>query len=183
MGLLKGLVLVMVVCLTGCATAARTGYSVATEERSTGEIADDTAIVARIKKAYLEESRENLSLTVFCQVGYVVLAGIVEDPKAGERAVRIARGVQGVKRVDTYFLPRQPSSTTVSDIAVSAKVKAKVVGDLDLRLSQFDLTTVAGHVVLTGVVDRQEKIDKVVAYARSTDGVVAVKSFMQIKSR
>ena len=173
------LVLVMALFLLGCGAALRTGYSVATEERTTGEIVDDAAIVAKIKKAYLEESRQNLLLTVFCQQGLVVLAGVVEDPRVGERAVRVARGVAGVRNVETYFRPQQPSA--VSDFAISTKVKAKIVGDRELRLSQLDLTTIAGHVVLTGVVDRQEKIDKVIAHARSVDGVVAVKSFMQLK--
>jgi hyperosmotically inducible protein len=175
------LVFATALSLLGCGTALRTGYSVATEERTTGEIVDDTAIVAKIKKAYLEESRENLLLTVFCHQGLVVLAGAVEDPRVGERAVRIARGVPGVKKVETYFRPQQPSA--VSDFAISTKVKAKIVGDRELRLSQFDLTTIAGHVVLTGVVDRQEKIDKAIAYARSVDGVVAVRSFMQVKAQ
>jgi osmotically-inducible protein OsmY len=87
--------------------------------------------------------------------------------------MRIARGVQGVRRVESYFLPRQPSA--VSDFALLTKVKAKVVGDPNLRLCQFDLTTIAGHVVLTGVVDRREKIDQAVRHAREVDGVEAVK--------
>ncbi len=177
----KHLVILLAVGLTGCGTVLSTTYGAATEERTTGEILDDAGIVARIKKAYLEESRENLLLTVFCHQGLVVLAGAVEDPKVGERAMRIARGVQGVRRAGSYFLPRQPSA--VSDFAISAKVKAKIVGDPNLRLSQFDFTTIAGHVVLTGVVDRREKIDQVVRYAREVDGVVAVKSFMQIKAQ
>ena len=47
----------------------------------------------------------------------------------------------------------------------------------------MDLAVVAGHVVLTGVVDRQAKIDAVVRNTRAVEGVTAVKSFIQIKSR
>ncbi len=167
--------------LTGCGTVLSQTYGAATEERTVGEIVDDTAIVAKIKKGYAEASRESLLLTVFCQQGLVVLAGAVEDPKVIERSVSIARGVSGVRKVETYFQPRQPAP--VNDFAISTKVKAKIVGDRNLRLSQFDLTTVAGHVVLTGVVDRQEKIDQVIRYAREVDGVVAVKSFLQLKAQ
>ena len=34
-----------------------------------------------------------------------------------------------------------------------------------------------------GEVDRPEKIDQAVRHARDVDGVVAVKSFMQVKAR
>ncbi len=111
----------------------------------------------------------------------MVLAGVVSDPKVGERAVTSARAVEGVKGVETYFLPSQPS--LVSDLGIIAKTKAKVIGDLDLRASQVDLTAIAAHVVLAGVVDRQEKIDRIVGHARSVEGVVAVKSFLQLKSQ
>ena len=174
------LVLLLALGLPGCGTVIGSTYGAATEERSLAAQVDDTAIVAKINKGYLDASRENLLLTVFCHQGLVVLAGVVEDPKVRERAVAVARGVEGVRRVETFFVPRQPSA--VGDFAISTKVKAKIVADRDLRLWQFDLTTLAGNVVLTGLVDRQEKIDQVVRYARSVEGVVGVKSFMQIKA-
>ncbi len=58
---------------------------------------------------------------------------------AGTEAVRIARGVDGVKRVETYLL--------------------------------------------IGVVNQQAKVDKIVAHARATDGVVTVKSFLQVMGK
>jgi len=54
------LVLTQTLGLPGCGTVISQTYGTSTEERTTREIVDDTAIVARIKKAYLEESRENL---------------------------------------------------------------------------------------------------------------------------
>lgn len=170
-------VLVVVVALAGCGTA----YMAATDERSVGAQFDDTAIVAKIRKAFLDSAKEALPLTVFCHQRLVVLAGVVEDPRVGERAVGAARAVEGVRQVETYFVLRQPSR--LSDFGIATKIKAKIVGDPDLRIGQVDLDVFAGNVVLAGVVSRREKIDEIVRLARSADGVVAVKSFLQLKAR
>lgn len=85
----KHLVILLAIGLTGCGTILSTTYGAATEERTVSTIVDDTAIVAKIKKGYVD-ARENLSLTMFCHRGLVVLAGSVEDPKVGERAGAVA---------------------------------------------------------------------------------------------
>ena len=87
--MLKHLVVLLAIGLAGCGTVISATYGAATEERSVNTIVDDTAIVAKIKKGYVD-ARENLSLTVFCHQGLVVLAGVVEDPKVGERAAAVA---------------------------------------------------------------------------------------------
>lgn len=179
--MLRALPLLLVLALTGCATVISSTYGAATDERTISVQLDDTAIVARIKQAYLDSNPGALGLTVFCHQGLVVLAGAVEDPKVGERALATARAVDGVRKAETYFVPRQPSA--MSDFGLATKIKAKIVGDLDLRISQIDLAVVAGTAVLAGVVDRREKIDEIVRLARSVDGVAAVKSFLQIKAQ
>jgi osmotically-inducible protein OsmY len=57
------------------------------------------------------------------------------------------------------------------------------VADWDLRLSQVSTSVLAGNVVLVGVVDREDKVTKMLAHARATGGVVAVKSFMQVVAK
>ena len=52
-----------------------------------------------------------------------------------------------------------------------------------MKAGQVDMAVIAGHVVLVGIVDRPEKIDKIIAHARATDGVVVVKSFIQLTGR
>ncbi len=161
----------------GCGTL----YQAATEERPLSVFVDDEVITAKIKKAFLDAMPQALSLSVFCHQGHVVLAGVVTDSRVGERASTAARAVEGVKRVETYFLPSQPAP--LRDLEVSAKIKAKIIGDSGLRVSQVDMVVIAGHAVLTGVVDRQEKIERIVRHARSVDGVVAVKSFLELKAQ
>ncbi len=141
------------------------------------------AIATKIRKGLLDTGVKNLmALDVFCHRGVVVLVGVVEPgSKLGERGVAIAGSIEGVKRVETYLVPAQPSK--LSDFTISTKLKARIIGDGDLKASQVDMAVIAGHVVLTGVVDRQAKIDAVGRHARAVEGVTTVKSYMQITSR
>lgn len=161
--------------LTGCVTA----YKAATEERSLSVFVEDNVITARIKKAFLDAAPQALALSVFCHRGRVVLAGVVADPRLGERAVALARAVEGVRSVETYFLPAQPAP--LRDLELAARIKARLVGDLTLRVTQVDMVVVAGHAVLTGVVDGPDRVDRIVRHARAVEGVLAVKSFLQLK--
>lgn len=176
MPLILSAILLLALALAGCDIP----YRMITEERPVSVIVDDTKIAARIKKAFFDSAREALNLTVFCHQGVVVLAGVA-DSRTGERAVALARGIEGVRRVETYFVPGQPAP--FNDMGISAKIKAKIIGDMELRISQVDMEVLAGHVVLAGVVDRQEKIDRIIQHARSVEGVAAVKSFIQLKAQ
>jgi osmotically-inducible protein OsmY len=175
-------VLLLALSLPGCTTVASQAYSSATDERSLAVQAEDTKIATKIKKGLLDSGAKNLlAIDVFCHQGLVVLTGVVEPGSTtGEQAVALARGVDGVKRVETYYLPGRPSMT--SDLAISAKLKARIIGDGELKASQVDVAVIAGHVVLTGVVDRRAKIDAVIRHARAVEAVTAVKSYIQVKS-
>jgi hyperosmotically inducible protein len=179
---LRALAPVLVLVLAGCTTVASTGYGTAVDERPLAVQAEDAKIATKVKTGLLDSGAKNLvAFDVYCHQGLVVLAGVVEPgSSAGQQAVAIARRVEGVRRVETYFLPGRPS--TASDLAISAKLKARIVGDGDLKAPQVDWSVIAGHVVLVGVVDRPAKIDAVVRHARAVDGVTAVKSYIQLKS-
>ena len=170
-------VAILMAGLMGCETL----YKAATEERPLSVLVDDEVITTKIRKGFFDSVSQALSLSVFCHQGHVVLAGVVQDFKLGEQAVAVARAVGGVKGVETYFLPGQP--TPLRDVELGVKIKAKLIGDPALRVSQVDMVVIAGHAVLTGVVDRQEKIDQIVRHARAVEGVVAVKEFLQLKAR
>lgn len=174
------LIALLAVFYVGCTTVARTGYEAATDERSLAVQRADAGIALTIKKRLFDSNVKGTGgLDVFCRNGVVVLAGVVEPgSQAGAEAVRIARQVDDVKGVETYFLANQPSK--VKDFTIKQKINAKLIGDGDLKAGQVDMAVVAGHVVLVGVVNRREKVDKIIAHARETEGVVTVKSFLQV---
>jgi osmotically-inducible protein OsmY len=166
--------------LNGCTTALYATYEVTTDQRPFETQHLDVGIAGTIKARLLESPVKGIGwIEVYCRRGIVVLTGVVERGSAAEReALVIAHHVEGVKRVETYFVPSRPS--LVSDYTIKVKVNARVVADWDLRFSQVSTSVLAGHVVLVGVVDREEKVKKILDHARATGGVVAVKSFIQI---
>lgn len=77
--------------------------------------------------------------------------------------------------------PRGPVTTT-SDAAITAKVKAKFAADETVRASSIDVDTVRGIVTLHGKVRSAAERDRAVSLARGTEGVVDVKSDLNMGS-
>ena len=80
----------------GKAGAAATGEGQATEASS------DQALAARIKDALGKEPvlRDATNLSVVARKGEVTLSGSVGNTAQAERAVQVARSVEGVQRVE-----------------------------------------------------------------------------------
>lgn len=171
--------------LAGCTTSAvilLTAWGTATDERSLASQLDDLAITSRIRGELLRVDVGALAaLDVFCHQGLVVIAGVVPPGSdLGRRAAEIAQATSGVRRVDTYFVPSRRS--LLRDATAGAEILSHIIGDLELRASQVDVAVVGGHAVVTGVVETADKVDRILAHARAAEGVVAVRSFVQVKS-
>jgi osmotically-inducible protein OsmY len=167
----------------GCTTAIIVAYQTMTEIRTVQEQHEDIRMLGTIKDELATKAgvASALQIHVFSYLGRVVLAGIVEPGSTmGQEAVAIARRVEGVRKVDTYFLPRRPSYTR--DLTISLKLETRIVTDLELKVSQLDWTVLGGHVVLVGLVDSDDKVKRLVEHARSIDNVIAVRSWLQVRA-
>jgi hyperosmotically inducible periplasmic protein len=70
-------------------------------ERSVGQTVDDAGITAKVKAALVaEKDVSGMSINVDTKQGKVTLTGKVPDPSHAERAIQVARGVEGVKAVE-----------------------------------------------------------------------------------
>jgi osmotically-inducible protein OsmY len=171
--------------LAGCnpyvaaTSVVRETYGTATDLRSVSTQESDTKIEAQIKAALLASPVKGTSgIDVFCRQGIVLLAGIVPPGSAaGQDAVKIARATAGVKRVETYFVPKRPSWT--DDFEIKEQIRALLVADPSLISGRVDIGVYAGHAVLVGVVSSAQQAEQFVAKARSVSGVVSVTSFIQ----
>jgi osmotically-inducible protein OsmY len=177
--------LFLLILLAGCTTSAviiLAAWGTATDERSIAVQVDDLLITTRIRAGLLTSDVAALAaLDVFCHQGMVVLAGVVPPGSdLGRRAIELARATRGVRQVDTYFLPARDS--LLRDATAGAEILSLIVGDLDLRAAQVDIGVVDGHAIVAGVVESEAKVDRIVALARSAEGVLDVRSFVQVKS-
>jgi osmotically-inducible protein OsmY len=67
------------------------------------------------------------------------------------------------------------------DSYITTKVKAKILGDADLKVAEINVETFKGVVQLSGFVNSRSDINKAVNIAESVKGVVSVKNDMHVK--
>lgn len=69
----------------------------------------------------------------------------------------------------------------MDDTLITAKVKAAILQDDSLKVTEINVETFKGVVQLSGFVSSREHASKAVAIARTIGGVTSVKNDMQIK--
>lgn len=69
----------------------------------------------------------------------------------------------------------------VDDSVITAKVKAAVLGEPGLKVSEINVETFKGVVQLSGFVSSRDDIKSAVRVASAVDGVKSVKNDMQLK--
>jgi hyperosmotically inducible protein len=93
------------VLLSGCAAVAigagaGAGYYVGKDERPVGQIADDAAITSAITLRYLGDQQVSAwDINVDTYAGTVTLYGNVPHRESENRAIQLARSVEGVRSV------------------------------------------------------------------------------------
>ncbi|MEF2231636.1 MAG: BON domain-containing protein [Pseudodesulfovibrio sp.] len=170
-GLLAGFLL-----LNGCAA-----YDVAVEERTAGQWVDDNNIALTIEKEFLADDLvKYLDFDAFCYRGHVYVIGEYESREQVERAVKIAKDVQGVRQVTTYLLPKKEDSgcSTMDAIEIHQKLKQKLVGDKSIWSTNINIEVLQCNVVLLGIVGSRTEKAAAEAHAKSVKGVRGVKSFL-----
>lgn len=181
-----GCVVTGLLLVTGCnpyvaaISAVSESYDVAEDPRSLKVQASDTEVEAKIEAALVASPEPGTDgLDVFCRRGVVLLAGVVPPgSRAGRAAVDIARTTPGVRRVETFFVSARPSR--VGDLEVATKIKAAFVADTRISEPEVKVAVYGGHVVLVGVVSDWAAADAFVQDARGVDGVISVRSYIQV---
>ncbi len=83
--------------------------------KSVGETIDDATITTRVKTALLNDPGVNATrIDVSTTLGVVTLSGVVRSQAEADRAVAVARKIQGVKDVKST-LQIQPGADAAAD--------------------------------------------------------------------
>jgi hyperosmotically inducible periplasmic protein len=91
-----GILLAILLVVTGAAMAG---------ECSTGQAIDDTLSTTKVKASFAADPQVSaLAITVETDHGVVTLSGVVENEAERQRALQLAQGMEGVKRVDANKL-------------------------------------------------------------------------------
>jgi hyperosmotically inducible protein len=172
-------------CSSVLTSLAEQIYVTAVDCRDVKTIYNDTKIKLTIINKFHDDEYINalnsLDLSIDCYKGQVYLVGEYDKPVQKERAIKIAKSIQGVKRVHSYLLQKNEDDICGIDenLLIMGNVKAKLIGDKELYSRNIDVKSVQCHVVLYGIVASNDKITKAIEHAKSVKGVRTVKSFLR----
>jgi len=69
----------------------------------------------------------------------------------------------------------------IDDTLITTRVKAAIMNDPDLKVTEINVETFKGVVQLSGFVSSRAQIDRAVVVAREVAGVTSVKNDMRVK--
>lgn len=124
----------------------------------------------------------NLKLRwLMCFYIIVLLSTTLEIANAAEEGAGEKSGKkidQGVEKIEKK---KERMNKNLDDANMTATIKAEILSDPLLKVSQIHVTTKNGVVELTGTVDSQQSIDRAVQIAKSLKTVKTVKNELKIQ--
>ena len=116
-------------------------------QRSVGEVIDDSLITAKIKTSMAADPQVSaLAIDVDTANGVVSLTGTVKSEEARQRAIQLAQGTEGVKRVEAQNLRLQYAGTGTPQEGEHAM--RGTITTIDQRTGILSLRTSAGDLTL-----------------------------------
>ena len=157
-----------------------------TEAKTTvGTEIDDGAITTKVKSALMADADvKSFDIKVETSKGVVQLSGFVDNQGQIDRAIAVAKGVEGVKSVDNKMNIKTTETTVgekIDDSIITTKVKAALLADSGVKSSDIGVVTRDGQVQLSGFVENQGQIDRATEVARGVEGVKNVINEMAVK--
>ena len=152
---------------------------------SAGTHLDDAIITTKVKTAIATDSQaKGVDTSVETRKGAVLLSGFVDSQSQADRAVQLARAVEGVTSVDSKLMVKDGKSTAgtvLDDSVVTTKVKSALIADDQTRGTEINVTTDKGVVQLSGYVDNADEQARATTVARGVEGVQNVVNDTSIK--
>jgi hyperosmotically inducible protein len=159
--------------------------STVTPAASVGTQIDDTLVTTKVKAALVGDKEINgLGIKVETRKGVVQLSGFADNQAQVDRAITIARGIEGVTNIENGVSIRQGKASvgnTVDDGILTGKVKSALIQDPSVKALDIAVATSKGQVQLSGFVDNQAQIDQAIQVAKSVEGVTNVDNKMSVK--
>ena len=172
--------------VTGCNRQEPVAAAVAAPATTTvGTEIDDTVVTTKVKSALLgDQDIKGFDIKVETRKGMVLLSGFVDNQFQMDRAISVARAVEGVKGTESGMTLRDGKATVgnkVDDSIVTTRVKSALLSDSGVKSADIAVVTSKGEVQLSGFVDNQAQIDRALVVARGVEGAQGVVNELSIK--
>ena len=186
--LVRGMALTagMAILVSGCnpREAVPPGAS-APPATTVGTQIDDAVVTTRVKSALLGDQHVNgFDVKVETRKGMVQLSGFVDNQPQADRAISLARAIEGVSGVENGMTLKDGKVTVGNQVdggIVTARVKSALLSDPGVKSVDIAVVTRKGEVQLSGFVDNQAQIERAVDVTRTVEGVQGVVNEMSIK--
>lgn len=150
-----------VLALLGAGGAATT--KVATDPRSTGSQVDDVALYTKVNASMnntdqLKAFFKGSSITASAYNGNILFVGEAKNQAQINKALEIARNVQGVENVYNQITISKPLSagTITNDAWITSKVKSNLIANKITKARDIKVVTNNSIVYLMGLVTPEE---------------------------
>ncbi len=165
--------------------AGATAGIAAAEERGVETAFDDLKIDLEIKRRILNLD-DMLVTKVSTEVfeGRVLLTGTVADDAQRLAVARLAWGVEGVAEVMNELRSDGESSLAHAsrDTIITTELRARIMGDGDVRAINYNIETVRGTIYLLGIARSDAELTRVVHHARNVSGVRKIVPLVRVKA-
>lgn len=166
--------------------ADSTGAKIDSSMKKVDGYMDDSGITAKVKSALVDaKDIKSNDISVNTSKGVVRLNGFVSSQDQAERAVTLAKGVEGVKSVSDKLHVKDSTKSSVkgyaSDTAITSEVKAKLLADDLVPSRNVKVETQDGLVQLSGTVKTKAQSDRAESVASAIEGVKSVKNDLTVK--
>ncbi len=167
-------------------TANTAGEKIDNSMNKVGNFMDDSSITAKVKAALVDaDDIKSTDISVETEKNVVTLSGFVESQAQAEKAVSVAKGVEGVKSVSDKLHVRdgkeQSAKGYAGDTATTSEIKAKLLADDIVPSRHVKVETTDGVVQLSGEVESKAQSDRAESIAKAIDGVKSVKNDLKVK--
>ena len=167
-------------------TANTAGEKIDNSMNKVGNFMDDSSITAKVKAALVDaDDIKSTDISVETEKNVVTLSGFVESQAQAEKAVSVAKGIEGVKSVSDKLHVRDGKEQTAKgyagDTATTSEIKAKLLADDIVPSRKVKVETTDGVVQLSGTVDSKAQSDRAESIAKAIDGVKSVKNDLKVK--
>lgn len=155
-------------------------YSISRDQRGIYSITKDKIIQTKIQsKILFDKDLSLIDVDVESFYGDVYLIGLIKDDNVRKKIVNIAKTTDGVKKIYTY-LKIKKDDYPCSSFNILANLKRELFSDSSVEGTNVRVSVVGCDVVFSGVVADVKQEEHAIWYARHTEGVDEVYSFLKI---
>lgn len=174
---------------TGCGVlvpvaATTTAGMIVLDERTSGELIDDTVVIAKIKSEFSKTNASNLltKIGVNSYEGRVMLTGTLKAQEYVDEAVRRAWLVHGVKEVINELVVAPIPQNKAKDIWISSQIKTKLLLEKHFDSLNYKYDVNDSVVYLLGVAQSQDELERAIKICSKIHGVEKVVNHVILKT-